>query len=307
LIEHREMAERFSILYLGLPLGALALLRDGHDLGVACISRPGSLGMHRLRRELAQRGRLILGKPDLDDANVREVLASVKPSLLVSWFWTRRIPWDVIRLAPNAFGVHPSLLPRHRGADPYYWALANRDAETGVTAHTLTPRYDDGAILAQRKMKIADGFNAWQLARALDRPSLALMRETAGRYSRGEKISGVPQDEERASDAPAPDDEQCEILWDKPVDEVLARIRAAAPEPGAFTGYNDDTVVILRAERARSVPAALEAGEIAQTKEGVVIRAADGAIVVREARREGDERSHRGDAVLELFGGIPKL
>jgi methionyl-tRNA formyltransferase len=213
----------------------------------------------------------------------------------------------VIRLAPHAFGVHPSILPRHRGADPYFWALASRDRETGVTAHVLTPRYDDGAILAQRRLKIDDRWNSWGLARALDRPSLALMREITGRYARGEVIHAIPQDEERATEAPAPSDEDCELLWDWPVDQVLARIRAAAPEPGAFTGYGDDTVVITAARRAERVPALLEPGDIVRTGEGVVIRAADGAIVVLEARREGEERAFRGSAVLQLFPGIPAV
>lgn len=295
----------FRILYFGLPLGALALLRDGHDVALACISRPSLPGMRRLRREMARRGRLVLGKPDLEAPAVVELLGSIRPDLVVSWFWTRRIPMDVILLARHAFGVHPSLLPRHRGPDPYFWALAKGDLETGVTAHVLTPRYDDGAILAQRRIPIPAEVNSWQLARMLDRPSLALMREVTARYARGEVIPSIPQDEERATEAPVPSDEDCEIVWDWPVDQVLARIRAAAPEPGAFTGFGDDTVVILRARRADAVPAILEPGEIVGTSEGVVIRAGDGAILVLEARREGEERIYRGRAVLELFPGIP--
>src|SRR4051794_5445237 len=107
------MADRIKVLYLGLPLGALALLRDGHDVAAACISRTTAPGMRRLRRTMAARGRLVLGRPDLAAESIIDVLGSVKPDLVVSWFWTRRIPIEVIRMAPNAFGVHPSILPRH--------------------------------------------------------------------------------------------------------------------------------------------------------------------------------------------------
>jgi methionyl-tRNA formyltransferase len=213
----------------------------------------------------------------------------------------------VIRLAPRAFGVHPSLLPRHRGPDPYFWSLARRDAETGVTAHVLTPRYDDGAILAQRRVKMPPRGNSWQLAKALDRPSLALMREISARYARGESIQAISQDDERSSDAPAPTDEDCELLWEWTVDEVIARVRAAAPDPGAFTGYGDETVVILDAKRAEQVPKAIEPGEIVKSREGVIIRASDGAIVVLEAKLEGDEKVRRGAAVAECFPGIPSV
>jgi methionyl-tRNA formyltransferase len=299
------MPESFRLLYLGLPLGALALMRDGLDVEAACISRPGSPGMRRVRQEMAKRGRLLLAKPDLSHDAVADLLGSTRPDLIVSWFWTRQIPIEVLRLAPMAFGVHPSLLPRLRGADPYFWALARREAITGVTAHELTPRYDDGPILAQRKLAIPEGCNSLQLARLLDRPSLALMREVAGRYARGEVLQAIPQDDERATDAPTPSDDDCEILWDWTVDEVLARIRAASPDPGAFTGFGDETVVITRARRAREVPAPLEPSDIVRSDEGVVICAADGAIVVLEARREGEDRSFKDDAVADLFPGVP--
>jgi methionyl-tRNA formyltransferase len=210
----------------------------------------------------------------------------------------------VIGLAPFAFGVHPSLLPRHRGADPYYWTLARRDEETGVTAHRLTPEYDDGAILSQVGLSVPEGCNSWQLARALDRPSLSLLREIAGQYARGEEIEAQPQDEEQATMAPAPSDDDCELRWDESVDDVLARIRAGAPEPGAFTGYGDDTIVITRARPARAVPAALEPGDVAVSDEGVVVRTGDGAIVLLEARREGEDRTLRDRAIVEIFPGI---
>ncbi len=301
------MGASFKVLYFGLPVGALALLADGIDLRVASLSRVTSPGLRRVRHAMAARGGLVLARPDLDDESVKDLLASVKPNLVVSWFWTRRIPFDVIRMAPSAFGVHPSLLPRHRGPDPYFWTLARRDAETGVTAHMLTPRYDDGSVIAQRRIKTPARGNSWLLARALDRPSLALMRDVAGRYARGETVPMIPQDDERATDAPAPTDEDCELLWEWTVDDVLARVRAAAPDPGAFTGYGDETVVILDARRAEYVPAAVEPGEIVRTREGVIIRAGDGAIVVLKAKLEGDDNPRQGADVAGIFPGIPEI
>jgi methionyl-tRNA formyltransferase len=300
-------SQEYPIVYLGLPLGALALLRDGLDVRVACISRPDLPGMRRLRRVMLDRGGLILARPDLHHPETVALLRSAKPSLLVSWFWTRKIPLEVLRLARRGFGVHPSLLPKYRGADPYFWVIAAGERDTGVTAHVLTPNYDDGAILAQRRIQIPKHCNAWELARALDRPSLALMRDVAARYARGETIPEIPQDDERASEAPAPSDEDCELVWDWPVEDVLARIRAAAPDPGAFTGYGEQTVVILKARPAEEVPLALEPGDIVQTDEGVLVRAADGGIIVLEARAEDDDRTLSGAQVAKLFPGIPRL
>ncbi|MDP3278061.1 MAG: formyltransferase family protein [Deltaproteobacteria bacterium] len=297
----------YPILYMGLPLGALALLHDGHDVRVACISRVQSPGMRRLRRQMLDRGALVLGRPDLSDPAILDLLRGERAALLVSWFWTRKIPPEALSSARRAFGVHPSLLPKYRGPDPFFWAIAAGEKDTGVTAHVLTPQYDEGSILAQRRVPIPKECNAWDLARALDRPSLAMMREVAGRYARGENIPEIPQDNERASEAPSPSDEDCELVWDWPVEDVLSRIRAASPDPGAYTGYNDQTIVILRAEPCRNVPLALEPGDVVSTDEGVIVRAADGGVLLLEARHEDHESSVKGMAIASLFPGIPHV
>lgn len=291
------------MLYLGLPLGALCLLADGRELAGACISRPDQPGMRRLRRT----GRFpILEKPDLSDPAVVAELAALAPDLIVSWFWTKRIPEEVIALAPFAFNVHPSLLPRHRGPDPYFWAIASGDRTSGVTAHLLTAGYDEGPILEQRTRAIPDDADAWRLARILDRPSLALMRELVGRHLAGEPLRGVPQDEAQASAAPEPTDEDCELRWSMDTEWVLRRVRAAAPWPGAFTEYRDETIVITRASAAER-PRGLEPGQAVRDGEGVIITTADGAVRVLEARAEHEERARRGAGVLALFPGLPRV
>ncbi len=293
-----------KILYLGLPLGALALLRAGHSLVAACISRPTMPGMRRLRRHLAAAEAPLLGRPDLTQPAVRALLATTDPDLVVSWFWTRRVPATVLALAPlGGINVHPSLLPRHRGADPYFWTVLAGDAETGVTAHWMNAQYDQGDILAQRRVPVPPEVTAGRLARLLDRPSLALLGEAVSAIERGEARAAA-QDSRGATDAPRPTDDDCEIVWDQPVDAVLRRIRAAAPEPGAFTGFGDDTVVIGRARRATARLRGLDAGDVVRTSEGVVVACRDGAIVVQEAQREGDGRRLVGDAVAALFPGI---
>lgn len=296
-----------KILYLGLPLGALTLLREGHQLVAACISRPSMPGMRRLRRLLAQTASPLLGRPDLTQPAVRSLLASTDPELVVSWFWTRRVPATVLALAPHGgLNVHPSLLPRHRGADPYFWTILEGDAETGVTAHWMTPQYDEGDILAQRRIPVPEGVSAGQLARALDRPSLQMLCEVV-RAIEGGAVEAHPQNHTFASAAPRPSDDDCELVWDAPVETVLRRIRAAAPDPGAFTGFGDDTVVILRADRATQRLRGLDAGDVVRTPDGIVVVCRDGAVRVLEALREADGKRFCGAEVAELFPGVASV
>jgi folate-dependent phosphoribosylglycinamide formyltransferase PurN len=222
------------LLYVGLPLGAEVLRRAGFVPHIACFGHR-MLGLRRARTELARHvlprrtsehgddlgiateRPLVLFKPDLADPSIVRTLASARPDAILSWFWPQRIPETVLALAPRgAFGVHPSLLPRHRGPDPYFHAIRAGDAESGVTLHRLDADYDTGRVVAQRRVAIADTDDAWRLARKLDRPSLALLVECAERLSRGEALEGEVQDESRATEAPQPTEENLCIDWDAP-------------------------------------------------------------------------------------------
>jgi methionyl-tRNA formyltransferase len=284
------------IAFFGLPLAALLLLRDGHEVVYAGVVP--AKGMRRLSAALGQER--VHAMPDLagDDAfaHVRES----RPDLLVSWFWPRAIPVRVLELA-RSVGVHPSLLPRHRGPDPYFWAIDQGDVETGVTAHALEEKYDTGAILAQRAVRIDPSWNAWQLARALDRPSLALLRELVRAFAEGRPPTARPQDEARASAAPQPTEEDLALRWTWAAERIARRIRAAAPWPGAWTEIGDELVVLVRARATNEFPRTLEAGEAAVRSDGVgVVRTGDEAVELLEGRAEDDETPLKQDDLARI-------
>lgn len=296
-----DVPGELRLLYLGLPLGALYLQRDGFTLAACGISRPDAPGMWRLRRSL--QGAPLLERPNLDRPEVRSRLAATRPDIVVSWFWTRRIPRAVLDLATHGgLNVHPSLLPRHRGADPYFWTLRRRDAVTGVTVHRVDEQYDTGPIVLQRRVIVPPGADAWRLAKRLDLPSLEALRDALRALRDGAPLAAAAQDPAHATDAPAPTDDDCEIRWDQPADEVLALIRAASPEPGAFTAVGDDSVVILDAEVAPRPVATLIHGECVRDRGAVFITCGDGmALRVLRARADEDDAARTGERVAELF------
>lgn len=273
------------IAFFGLPLAAVLLARDGHELVYAGLV-PG-IGARRVRTRLAA-GRT-LAMPELGSERVVEAIRAARPELLVSWFWTRPVPPSVLALAP-AVGVHPSLLPRHRGPDPYFWAIDAGDETTGVTAHRLDEAYDTGPILAQRALRIDPRWDAWRLARALDRPSLALLREVVGAYAEGRPPPPVPQDEARATAAPRPSEEDLAVQWSWPGARIERRVRAAAPWPGVWTEIGEELVVLVRGRATDEYPRALAPGEAAVRADGVaVVRAGEGAVELLEGRADEDD------------------
>lgn len=273
-----------KILFFGLPLAALLLARDGHEIVHAAICRKDARGVRRLRR--------VLGKDrvSLVPAVTAAFLADRRreqPDLVVSWFWTKRLPAEALTLAPfGAFGVHPSLLPRHRGPDPYFAALRAGDRETGVTAHRLDIEYDTGALLGQKRLSIDPAWNSWTLAKKLDRPSLALLRETAQAFASGTPPADIPQDEALATEAPPPSDDDLALDLAKPCEDLLRLIRAAAPWPGAFVTVGSETVVVTAAVRDPDAPRALKTGDATLFRGAFYLGAGDGVLRVTAGRLE---------------------
>jgi methionyl-tRNA formyltransferase len=272
-----------AIAYFGLPLGALLLTRDGHRLGPCVLSPIAAPGARRLRRALTSR---VLDAAELGsglEAAVDAALAAERPDLLVSWFWTRKLPLRWLEQGRlGAIGVHPSLLPRHRGPNPYFWAIDAGDEETGVSVHRLEAEYDTGAILDSERVSVGH-CNAWQLARALDRPSLRALRRTVRCFAAGEVPAARPQAEESATFAPEPSGELLRVDFRWMTERVLRRIRALAPVPGLPLTLAGVAFFVTEARAASGFVSSLEPGEAQVVAERLLLRTADGAIAVERA------------------------
>ncbi|MEO8904692.1 MAG: formyltransferase family protein [Polyangiaceae bacterium] len=280
-----------KVAYFGLPLGAHLLVRDGHELDPCVLSPLSAPGRRRVQRSVPAAQLFdARGVPAAElSESVERALARSNPDLIVSWFWTRLLPGAWLQRARyGGIGVHPSLLPRHRGPNPYFWSIDSGDEQAGVTLHTLAPEYDTGAILLQRSIPVG-GRNSWQLARALDRPSLALLREGVGRFARSHPPTPTAQDERAATWAPEPTGRELGVDWHWPSERVLRRIRALSPVPGLAVDVHELPFFITRARVATELVSALEPGEAGLLPDALhpphtlVIRTADGAIAVERA------------------------
>jgi methionyl-tRNA formyltransferase len=274
--------------YFGLPLGALALARAGFAPRLIVLGHTDAPGTRRVRQ---LRDTTLLERPDLQDAAVQQAIRAAGADALLCWFYPKQVPAELLAAFPRgAFGTHPSLLPRWRGPDPYFWAILAGDPETGVSLHRLAAEYDTGNVIAREALALDPQEHAFRLAKRLDRPALRLLVQCARRLTDGELLEGEVQDERGVTQAPQPEPEQLEVEWEAPAERIVRLVRAAAPFPGASCELGSEVVDLLQAEvYARALPRALEPCDAVWTPAGLVVRAGDAGVLVRRVRTEQDE------------------
>lgn len=224
-------------------VGLEALLRHGYEVLAVFTHRdsPHENIWFRSVAELAAQHNIPVYAPD--DVNHPlwvERIRKLQPDILFSFFYRNLVKPPILEIPPaGALNLHASLLPKYRGRCPINWVLIHGEKETGVTLHYMTPRPDDGDIVAQRRIQISDEDTAPTLAAKAAREAVLLLDEVLPLLREG-RAPRTPQDHSQASYFGGRRPEDGEIDWSRPAREVRNLIRAVTrPWPGAFSFIAD--------------------------------------------------------------------
>jgi methionyl-tRNA formyltransferase len=213
--------------------------------------RPGSRGVLRepAVKVAARAMGLAFRQPArLDEMEVTAILA-LRPEVLVWSAYGNKIPKSLLAaVSGRALNVHASLLPRWRGAAPIAHAILAGDAETGVTLMEGTAELDAGPILAQTRTKIGDETRG-ELEERLAKLGGELLEREMPRYLAG-KIVRRPQDTKQVTIAPKLEPREGELDLARSAEELVRRVRAYTPDPGAFVTFRGQRIGVLRASVA---------------------------------------------------------
>jgi len=153
------------------------------------------------------------------------------------------IPEDV--LAEGLWlNVHPSLLPRWRGAAPVERMIMAGDTETGVTIHRTVKELDAGPIAAQRSFPIGEQDDAGSVYEKSAAIAVDLLDAVLP------EPDFTPQDQEGVTYAEKITAADRELDWAEPADELLNRVRALSPHIGARAELHGRPVTIWKARVA---------------------------------------------------------
>jgi methionyl-tRNA formyltransferase len=228
----------------------------------------------------------------LREPGVLEQLHTWQPDLIVIAAYGKILPKTILDLPPyGCINVHASLLPKYRGAAPIQWAIANGEAETGITIMRVIERMDAGDILLQKAIPIADTDTGGSLHDKLARLGAEALREALLLFKQG-KLVACPQHEADATYAPIIKKEDGRIDWSQDAFTIERRIRAFNPWPSTYTTVHGKLLKIFTAQVARDAPPrSVSPGTIVEVSpSSFVVATGGGSLCVHEVQLEGKKR-----------------
>jgi methionyl-tRNA formyltransferase len=231
------------------------------------------------------RGLPVLSPPRVTPSEEQQRFADLGADLVVLAAYGLLLP-SAFLFGPRhgAVNVHPSLLPRHRGATPVPAAILAGDGETGTSIIVMDEGLDTGAILAQQRVALAGTERTPELTDRLFRLGATMLADCLPPYVAGERAP-MPQPDDGATMAKRFSKEDGTIDWAQPAHVLERRVRALDPWPGTATTWEGKRLQVLDAAVGRHAPGA--PGAVSRSGDGVVVSTGVGALLLRRVRLEG--------------------
>ncbi|MGA7964912.1 MAG: methionyl-tRNA formyltransferase [Gammaproteobacteria bacterium] len=272
-------------------LPALETLAAHHDIARVLTQpdRPAGRGRRPRSspaRTLAERLNLSVATPERLDAAVVDELVTLAPEVLVVVAYGLLIPDTLLQVVPHGgLNVHPSLLPRWRGAAPVERALAAGDEDTGVAIMQMDAGLDTGPVYRLERTLIGRQETAGELSKRLAQRGAELLLEVLAELAAGTARS-APQTG-TASYAARIDTAEARLDFSRSASELERRVRAFNPRPGAWAECAGERVRILRAEALSAHTSAPTGQVMAAGAAGIDVACGEGCLRLLELQRPG--------------------
>ena len=271
------------------------LLGSGHDM-VSAVTRPDT----RMGRgwkvqpapikailEKTSPGMNVLQPEDLSDKVFMSSLEEARADVFVVIDYGCILKKDILDMPEKyCLNLHPSLLPRYRGAAPINRAILAGEKETGNTVIRMNERMDAGDIVSQETTAIGEYEDAVSLSERLAQSGAELLIKTLDEIAGGkEKLTR--QEEEKATYAPKLRKSEGRIDWNEDASSIVLKVKAFRPWPGAYTYLNGKALKVSQAAVEAISRADIPPGSVVSAGPGLVVSAGKGAVRIAVLQSEG--------------------
>jgi methionyl-tRNA formyltransferase len=208
----------------------------------------------------------------------------------------------------GTINVHPSLLPKFRGASPIQSAVLAGEAKTGVTIMEMVLAMDAGGVIKVQDFDLPPDMTYGELERKLIDVAKPLLKDVILDIEKNQKIISTPQEESKATFTKKIFAENSFIDWNLKSKQLVDFIRGMNPKPGArfFINLNHAKVLlkVFKAEAFSCSPK--NPGQVIffDEKNGLVISTSDGALSILEVQLEGKKRMYIKDFINGFLGKV---
>jgi methionyl-tRNA formyltransferase len=289
---------KLRVVFMGSPGFAVPslnyLVSGGYEMAAVYTQpdrtggRGRSLAVSPVKRAAEALGLTLVQPENLKSPETFGQLAAFKPDVIVVAAFGQLLPKNVLELPRlGCLNLHPSLLPKYRGASPVAAAILAGDDFTGVSIMLLDEGMDSGPVLAQAQVTIADNDTTASLGAKLSLVGAGLLGEALVGWARGE-LKPRPQDDSKASYCQPITKDEGEIDWKLPAINIWRRVRAFYPWPGSYTQWRGRTLKIIEA-MPLSPQTKAKAGEVIALDSGFGIGSGDGVLKILKLQLEGKQ------------------